>query len=48
MKPSKLDVCSDSKLEPDNENEKGKQIINVEPNTTVSTTKIQKEEPKDS
>ena len=33
-------------IEIDKGNEKGKQIIDAEPNASVSTTKIQKEEPK--
>ena len=34
------DACSDSELEPDKGNEKGKQIIDVEPNTIIATMKI--------
>jgi hypothetical protein len=37
VKASKSDAVSDSKLEP----ERGRQIINAEPNTIFSTTKIQ-------
>jgi len=48
LKVSELDACSDSELELDKGNDKGKQIIDAEPNATVATTKIQKEEPKDS
>ena len=33
-------ACSDSELEPDKGNEKGKQIIDANPNATVATTKI--------
>ena len=33
---------------PKNGNDRGKKIINAEPNAIVPTTKIQKEEPKDS
>lgn len=47
MRASKLDVCYDSKSEPKKGNEKWKQIIDAEPNATVATMKIQKEEPKD-
>ena len=41
MKALESDVCSDSKLELDNESEKWKKIIYVERNTIVSTTNIQ-------
>jgi hypothetical protein len=37
----------DSESEPNKGNDRGKHIINAEPNATVSTTKIHKEEPKD-
>ena len=47
MRASELDACSDYEPEPDKVNEKWKQIIDVEPNATVATTKIQKEEPED-
>jgi len=47
MKASKSDACSNFELESDNENDKGKQIINAEPSVTVATTKIQKNEPED-
>ena len=47
MKAFESNACSDSKLEPDKGNDKGKQIIDVEPNTIVATTNIQKEEPED-
>ena len=40
-------ACSDYESEPYKGNDKGKQIIDVEPNATVATAKIQKEEPKD-
>jgi hypothetical protein len=43
MKASELDL--DSNL--DSKMEKGKQIIDVEPSATVSTTQIQPEDPKD-
>ena len=41
------DACSDSESELDKGNEKGKQIIDVDPNTTIATAKIQKNEPED-
>jgi hypothetical protein len=41
MKASKLDVGLDSKIEI----ERGIQIINVEPSSTVATTKIKSGEP---
>ena len=44
---SESDACSDSESEPDKVNDKGKQIIDAEPNSTVATTKIRKEETKD-
>ena len=48
IKASESDVYSDIKLEPKKGNERGKKIIDAEPNTTVATMKIQKEEPEDS
>eukprot|EP00253_Pinus_taeda_P031924 PITA_31924 len=39
--------CSDSESEPDKGNDKGKQIIDADPNATVATAKIQKNEPED-
>ena len=47
MRASELDACSDFESEPEKGNEKGKQIIDAEPNATVATAKIQKEEPED-
>ena len=47
LKVSKSDACSEFELEPDKGNDKGKQIIDADPNATVATTKIQKNEPKD-
>ena len=44
LKASKSDACYDSESELNKENEKGKQIIDAEPNATISTTKVQKEE----
>ena len=46
MWASESDAFSDSESEPEKGNDKGKQIIDAEPNATVATTKIQKEEPK--
>jgi hypothetical protein len=40
LKASESDACSDSESEPDKGNDRGKQIIDVEPNATVATTKI--------
>ena len=37
------EACSESESEPNKGNEKGKLIIDVEPNTTVANTKIQKD-----
>ena len=47
MRASESDACSDSESKPDKVNDKGKQIIDEEPNATVTTMKIQKEDPKD-
>jgi hypothetical protein len=47
LKASESDACSNSESEPNKGNDRGKQIINAEPNATVSTMKIQKEEPED-
>eukprot|EP00253_Pinus_taeda_P033433 PITA_33433 len=47
LKVSESNACSDSESEPDKGNDKGKHIIDVEPNATIATMKIQKEEPKD-
>jgi hypothetical protein len=47
MRASESYACSDIESEPKKGNERGKQIIYAEPNATISTTKIQKEEPKD-
>ena len=46
-KASKSDACFDPKPELDKANEKGKQIINVDPSAIFSTTKIQGEDPED-
>lgn len=47
LKVSESDACFISESEPDKGNDKGKQIIDAEPNATVATVKIQKEEPED-
>ena len=47
MKASKSSACFKYESEPEKANEKGKQIIDAEPNPTVATAKIQKEEPED-
>ena len=40
LKVSELDACSDSESELNKGNDKGKQIIDVEPNAIVATMKI--------
>jgi hypothetical protein len=47
LKVSELEACSDSESKPNKGNDSGKQIIDVEPNATITPTKIQKEEPED-
>jgi len=47
LKASESDAFSNSELEPDKGNDKGKRIIDAKPNTIVSTMKIQKEESDD-
>eukprot|EP00253_Pinus_taeda_P004521 PITA_04521 len=47
MKVLESDACSNFESEPDKGNDKGKKIINAEPNATIATTKIQKEELED-
>jgi hypothetical protein len=47
LKASELDACSDSESEHENGNDRGKYIIDADPNATIATTKIQKEEPQD-
>ena len=47
MRASESNSCSDSESEPNKVNDKGKHIIDVEPNATVSNAKIQKEELED-
>eukprot|EP00253_Pinus_taeda_P016363 PITA_16363 len=46
LKDSESDACSNSESKPDKGNEKGRQIIDAEPNSTIATMKIHKEEPK--
>ena len=48
IKDSELDAYSKTESEPEKGNDRGKKIIDAEPNATVATTKIQKEEPEDS
>ena len=40
MRASKSNACSNSESEPNKGNEKGKHIIDAEPNATVATMKI--------
>jgi hypothetical protein len=47
LKASESDAYSNSESEPDKGNDRGKQIIDVDPNATIATTKIQKEELED-
>ena len=47
LKVSESDACSYSESKPDKGNDKGKHIIDVDPNATVATAKIQKNEPED-
>ena len=47
LKVSELDASSNSESKPDKGNDKGKQIIDVDPNATVATAKILKNEPED-
>ena len=48
IKAFELDAYSDTKSEFEKGNDRGKNIIDAKPNATVSTTKMQKEEPEDS
>ena len=48
IKDFESDAYSDTESEPKKGNEKGKKIINADPNATVATMKIQKEEIEDS
>eukprot|EP00253_Pinus_taeda_P034976 PITA_34976 len=47
LKAYESNACFDPESEPDKGNGKGKKIIDAEPNTTISTAKIQKNEPED-
>ena len=47
IKAFESDAYSDTESKPKKWNDKGKKIIDAEPNTIVATTKIQKEEPED-
>ena len=47
LKALELDPCSDLELEPDKRNDKAKHMIDVDPNTTITTTKVKKNEPND-
>jgi len=47
LKVSESDACSDSESEPNKGNDKGKKIIDADPNATVATTKVPKNEPED-
>jgi len=42
LKVSESDACFDSESEPDKGNDKGKQIIDADPNATVAKMKIQR------
>jgi hypothetical protein len=46
MRAFESDACFDIESEPKKWNDRGKKIIDADPNATVATTKIQKEEPK--
>ena len=48
IKAFELDTYTDIESEPKKGNDRGKNIIDAEPNATVATTNIQKEEPEDS
>ena len=48
IKAFESDAYSETESEPKKGNGRGKNIIDAEPNATISTTKIQKEEPDDS
>jgi hypothetical protein len=45
LKAYESDAGSNSESEPNKGNERGKQIIDAEPNAIVATMKIQKKEP---
>lgn len=46
MKTSESDACTYTESETEKRNDKGKHIIDAEPSGTISTTNIQKDEPK--
>ena len=45
IKASESDAYSNTESEPEKGSDRAKKIIDVDPNATVATTKIQKEEP---
>ena len=47
LKVSESDACFDNESELDKGNDKGKQIIDADPNATIATAKIQRSEPED-
>jgi len=47
LKALKSYACSNFESKPNKGNEKGKQIIDAKPNSSVATTNIKKEEPED-
>ena len=47
LKAPESDAFSDLELEPDKGNDKGKQIIDVDPSAIFATTKIQRDDPED-
>ena len=48
IKAYKSYAYTDTESEPKNGNDRGKKIVDADPNATFATTKIQKEEPEDS
>ena len=48
IKASELNAYSDTESEPEKGNDRGKKIIDAEPNATIAITKNQKGEPEDS
>ena len=48
IKAFESDAYSDTESKPEKGNDRGKKSINPDPNATISTRNIQKEEPKDS
>ena len=45
LNASESDACSNSESDPNKGNDRGKKVIDAKPNATISTMKIQKEEP---